>query len=91
MTEKSHTEADSGQVYWRSRRGLLELDLILIPFTNNHYFRLPKNQQNLYKRMLDLDDVVILDWLQGMVDVPLEYQSLVEEIRVSSVEQFTPN
>lgn len=70
-----------GRVFWRSRRGLLELDLILVPFIEQHYFKLTEKHQKLYKYILEYDDVVLLDWLHDRSTVPTEFRGLIAMIQ----------
>ena len=55
---------DQERVLWRSRRGMLELDLLLVDFARARYPLLPSADQRAYQRLLRLDDRVIWDWLQ---------------------------
>ena len=58
-------EAARGRIYWRSRRGLLELELLLIPFVRDRFDDLPEDDQDSYVRLLENDDLDIYDWIQG--------------------------
>lgn len=49
---------------WRSRRGMLELDLLLVRFAERRYRHLAATDQRAYLELLRLDDWVIWDWLQ---------------------------
>lgn len=49
---------------WRSRRGMLELDLVLARFARLRYQHLADADQRAYLELLRLDDWVIWDWLQ---------------------------
>ena len=40
------------RLYWHSRRGMLEIDVMLMPFTQNHYQSLSENDQEAYRRLL---------------------------------------
>ena len=59
---------DDGQelrrVRWRSRRGMLELDLFLVPFAENCYADLTPTDRAAYRDLLDREDWEILDWLR---------------------------
>ncbi|MYD96665.1 MAG: succinate dehydrogenase assembly factor 2 [Gammaproteobacteria bacterium] len=55
---------DHERVLWRSRRGMLELDLLLVDFARARYPLLPSTDQRAYQRLLGLEDRVIWDWLQ---------------------------
>ena len=51
---------DLKHIYWRSRRGMLELELQLIPFVRDHYADLSEQEQRCYEQMLDLEDWQLL-------------------------------
>ena len=57
--------SDLKHIYWRSRRGMLELELQLIPFARDHYASLSAAEQRCYEQMLDLEDWQLFDWVQG--------------------------
>ncbi|MFQ3364531.1 MAG: antitoxin CptB [Candidatus Azotimanducaceae bacterium] len=56
---------DLKQIYWRSRRGMLEIEAKLVPFIRDCFHDLSSDEQKLYEQMLDLEDWDIFDWLQG--------------------------
>lgn len=56
---------DANRAYWRSRRGLLELDLILPRFARVAYGDLSPAQRAAYHALLDCDDRDIWAWMQG--------------------------
>lgn len=47
---------------WRSRRGLLELDLLLLPFFDEEFTGLKEPDQQVFIRLLDQDDPDLLQW-----------------------------
>ena len=47
---------------WRSRRGLLELDLLLLPFYDEMYSELEADQQQTFVDMLEEGDPDLLMW-----------------------------
>ena len=53
------------QLYWRSRRGMLELDLQLQPFLKQSFFSLEENEKEGYEKLLLEEDWQIYDWLRG--------------------------
>ena len=69
------------QAVWRSRRGLLELDLYLKPFAEACFDDLPTDLKQRYGELLECEDPEILDWLKGEVGVPREYNELVTKIK----------
>lgn len=52
-----------GVAKWRSRRGLLELDLFLMPFASECYKTLSPEAQLTYIRLLEQEDVQLIEWL----------------------------
>ena len=56
---------DHGRVLWRSRRGMLELDILLVDFARSCYPYLTDSQRAAYGELLHVDDWVLLDWLRG--------------------------
>lgn len=69
------------QVLYRSRRGIKELDLILIPFSEKQYPLLDAHEQELYQTLLSQEDQLLWDWF-FLLDFPakLEYQQLITDI-----------
>lgn len=59
-----------GRLRWRSRRGMLELELAMKPFVEQHLADLPPPQQELYAALLEHDDWDIFDWIQGRAVPP---------------------
>lgn len=74
-------EADTRRVVWRSRRGMLELDLRLTPFARERYTTLSLEEQRGYRALLEHEDQDILGWLSGQHDAPLELASIVKLVR----------
>ena len=68
---------------WRSRRGMLELDVLLEPFTREALVNLSEAEQQTYIRLLACEDPDLFSWfmsdarpedrqLSAMVDKVLE-------------------
>lgn len=53
---------DINRVKWASRRGMLELDLILQPFVENIYPALEATEQLLYQQLLKEQDNDLFSW-----------------------------
>ena len=87
--QASNDESDRvahNRVIWHSRRGMLELDLILEPFAKNCYPSLSGGEQQDYVRLLASEDQDLFDWflkkkpvdnpaLVGIVEIVLRYQA----------------
>jgi len=69
------------KAYWRSRRGMQELDVLLIPFVENHLLKLPDHLQSAYLRFIDCEDWELFDWLQGREQpTDADFQELVKRV-----------
>lgn len=53
------------RLYWHSRRGMLEIDVMLMPFTKHHYLTLNASDRAAYRKLLDCEDQDIWEWLRG--------------------------
>lgn len=51
------------RVRWHSRRGMLELDLILVSFADNYFSLLSPAEQDDYVKLLEQEDQDLLAWL----------------------------
>lgn len=56
------TDADAKRVYWHSRRGMLELDLVLMPYAENQYPLLNETEKLIYKKLLTSEDQDLFAW-----------------------------
>ena len=70
---------------WGSRRGMLELDLILMPFVEHVYPTLEPHGQALYARLLECEDQDLFAWLLQREPPPEDWQrEIVHLIRLSA-------
>ncbi|MFM1896294.1 MAG: hypothetical protein RLZZ385_1368 [Pseudomonadota bacterium] len=51
------------RIFWQSRRGMLELDLLLVPFATRCYVTLNPQQKLLYESFLTHEDQDLYAWL----------------------------
>ena len=51
------------RIRWHSRRGMLELDLILVPFAEQYFEALNEIDQDRYVKLLASEDQDLLSWL----------------------------
>lgn len=54
---------NANKVFWHSRRGMLELDLLLVPFATEVFTSLPVQDQLLYEEFLEQEDQDLFRWL----------------------------
>lgn len=50
---------------WRCRRGMLELDMLLIPFFDKAYPGLSATEKKLFATLLEAPDPELYNWLIG--------------------------
>lgn len=81
-------EEDERKARWRSRRGLLELDLILVPFVDNCFARLPERLRRDYLDLLTADDVDAYVWLTSSESAPSRYKKIVDVVKKSVGRDF---
>ena len=62
---KDHSEYR--KLCWRSRRGMLELDRLLVPFTEHAFLTLSPEDQARYQHLLTFEDTDLLDWLVNKI------------------------
>ena len=53
---------NKNRLLWASRRGMLELDLILTPFVENVYDSLSKDDQLRFEVLLECEDQTLFMW-----------------------------
>jgi antitoxin CptB len=87
MTETS----DLKKMYWHSRRGMLELDLILVPFAENVLPTLEEDQKNEYARLLLEEDQDLLLWLVKKIPIPDESLQEMVDFILSQHSQINNN
>ncbi len=76
------TETDYKKMLWHSRRGMLELDLLLLPFAQQVLPELADEQQRVYRRLLDEEDQDLFACLVDRVQHPEpQVQVMVDRIR----------
>ncbi len=72
------------KIRWHCRRGMLELDVLLLDFFEKHYAQLPREQQVIFERLLECPDQDLFNWLIGH-EQPTDsgFAGMVERIRMS--------
>lgn len=59
MTELT---AEERKLQWHCRRGLMELDVILGPFFEQHYLTLSPGDKAAFSRLVDCEDMDLFNW-----------------------------
>ena len=67
---------------WASRRGLLELDLLLAPFVAEAFIELSVLLRQDYRELLFQDDQDLMEWIMGRSAITEDrFVRVIEEIR----------
>ena len=74
------TSLDLRRSLWRSRRGMLELDLYLVPFATNQMSRMSVKERKEYADLLDMNDWQILHFLTSPQSAPESVRGVVMKI-----------
>ena len=53
---------NKNRLQWASRRGMLELDLILQPFIEDHYDHLEEDDKLRFEVLLEMEDQQLFAW-----------------------------
>jgi|CXWL01.1.fsa_nt_gi very-short-patch-repair endonuclease/succinate dehydrogenase flavin-adding protein (antitoxin of CptAB toxin-antitoxin module) len=70
------------RVRWRSRRGLLELDIVLGRFIESYYLQLNESELQAFEELLDMPDNSLWDMIAGkQAAVQSNHQALLEKIK----------
>lgn len=56
------SDPDFNRIYWASRRGMLELDLVLMPFVEKRLRELDADRQQQYINLLESEDTELFAW-----------------------------
>ena len=72
---------DYNRFFWASRRGMLELDLILLPFVEQCLQQLDARDVQRYRDLLECEDTELFAWfLQRQMPEDPELAGIVEKI-----------
>ena len=75
------SELEFNRLRWRSRRGMLELDLLLLPFFDEVFAELKSDEQQAFIKLLEQDDPDLWDWFSRKSESgDPELAALVERI-----------
>ena len=67
---------------WASRRGLLELDLLLAPFVTEAFLELTVVLRQDFRELLFQDDQDLMEWIMGRSAITEDrFVPVIEEIR----------
>lgn len=56
---------DKKRLRWACRRGMLELDVLFLPFVEEAYDELDDQQKDVFRRLITCDDPDLFAWFMG--------------------------
>ncbi len=83
-------EDPKAKLRWQCRRGMLELDILLISFLDKHYDTLSEHEQKAFAELLMEPDPDIYMWLMGKEAViQPRFQIVVNKLRATQEKACT--
>lgn len=55
-------KAEEGRLGWQCRRGIKEVEVVLIPYFEKYFSQASEREQSLFIRLLDCHDVDMFEW-----------------------------
>lgn len=65
LQQNAESLRDKNRLRWACRRGMLELDVLFMPFVEEAYDDLNAEQQAAFRRLLTCDDPDLFAWFMG--------------------------
>jgi len=66
-------DPELSRLRWRCRRGMRELDMLLLGYLDRYYADIGANEQKAFRRVLSMPDPDILSLLTGRIQADDEY------------------
>ncbi len=76
-----YTKTDVNRLRWHCRRGMLELDVLLIPFLEDRFGSLTLENQQRFEKLIAEEDQDIFSWMmRNSVPEDSELKTIVDII-----------
>lgn len=72
---------ENSKIKWRCRRGMLELDLLLLPFYESKFTQLSPPLQQAFITLLEEPDPDIYNWFLGAKEPPDTFTQIIKCLR----------
>ena len=72
------------RLIWRCRRGIREMDILLLDYLETHYDNASTEDQNTFEELLEEADLDILSWIMEKTSPDEKYINLISFIRESA-------
>ena len=77
----SESETSSARLRWLCRRGMKELDIVLLRYLDRRYEVAPPPERAAFRQLLSHEDPEIWGWMIAQFPVPPSYADVVEHLR----------
>jgi antitoxin CptB len=71
---------DLGQLRWRCRRGMKELDILLSRYVEQRFGGAPAEEQDAFRGLLEVQDPLIYGYCLGSLEPPQHLAALIQRI-----------
>jgi antitoxin CptB len=75
---------DVGRLRWHCRRGMKELDILLVRYLDEQYGAAPPQEQEAFRRLLEIQDPVIYAYCLGSEPPPEHLAALIGRVTGNS-------
>ncbi len=65
QTNKTSMAKDKARLKWACRRGMLELDVLFMPFVDEAWEELSNENKRIFERLLECQDPELFAWFMG--------------------------
>ena len=73
------------RLIWRCRRGIREMDILLLDYLESHYDNASTEDQKTFEELLEETDLDILSWIMEKTSPYKKYINLISFIRESAM------
>ncbi len=80
-----YSETDINRLRWHCRRGMLELDVVLIPFLENRFRSLSLTDQKCFEQLIAEEDQDIFSWIMRNAEPENQDHKRIVDLMLASV------
>lgn len=74
------------RLFWRCRRGMKEMDILLLYYLENYYDQASSKEQHSFADLLEENDMDILSWIMYKTPAQKKYRNIIQNIAESAKE-----
>jgi antitoxin CptB len=85
-----HSSAELGELRWHCRRGMKELDLLLMRYVEQRFCSASNAEQEAFRRLLESQDQELYGYCLGTLPPPAQFAPLIERITAAAIVDRNP-